>query len=86
MLVKDAAPEVTKDKMEPAKRAKVLADIDKVIIDKDKLTIIDYKTGEEKKEDVIQIKGYKSVFQDLNYKYVEAKLVYLNDEIKIIEL
>ncbi|MDG1136525.1 MAG: UvrD-helicase domain-containing protein [Bacteroidales bacterium] len=59
---------------------------DKVIIDKDKLTIIDYKTGEKKKEDVIQIKGYKSVFQDLNYKYVEAKLVYLNDEIKIIEL
>jgi hypothetical protein len=29
MLVKDAAPEVTKDKMEPAKRAKVLADIDR---------------------------------------------------------
>ena len=29
MLVKDAAPEVTKDKMEPAKRSQVLADIDR---------------------------------------------------------
>ena len=29
MLVKDAAPEVTKDKMEPAKRAKVLSEIDR---------------------------------------------------------
>ena len=29
MLVKDAAPEVTKDKMEPTKRAKVLSEIDR---------------------------------------------------------
>ena len=29
MLVKDAAPEVTRDKMEPAKRAKVLSEIDR---------------------------------------------------------
>ena len=29
VLVKDAAPEVTKDKMEPAKRAKVLSEIDR---------------------------------------------------------
>ncbi|MBT7035870.1 MAG: UvrD-helicase domain-containing protein, partial [Lentimicrobiaceae bacterium] len=54
---------------------------DKVVIDKDKLTIIDYKTGEEKNEDILQIKGYKKVFQNLNYKDIEAKLVYLNDEI-----
>jgi len=59
---------------------------DKVVIDKDKLTIIDYKTGEEKNEDILQIKGYKKVFQNLNYKDIEAKLVYLNDEIKIIQV
>lgn len=59
---------------------------DKVVIDKVKLTIIDYKTGEEKNEDILQIKGYKKVFQNLNYKDIEAKLVYLNDEIKIIQV
>ena len=32
MLVKDAAPEVTKGKMEPAKRAKVLSEIDRAPI------------------------------------------------------
>ena len=54
MLVKDAAPEVTKDKMEPAKRAKVLSEIDrapelkfsKSNLTKEQLNLVKQQQGE----------------------------------------
>ncbi len=59
---------------------------DKVIIDNDKLTIIDYKTGIEKKEDYLQLAEYSKAFVKLGYKNVNTILVYIGNKIKVIRI
>ncbi|NQU34031.1 MAG: UvrD-helicase domain-containing protein [Bacteroidetes bacterium] len=57
---------------------------DRVVIDNELLTIIDYKTGEEKKQDYNQIKNYRDAFSKLGYKHIETKLVYIGDVIRVV--
>lgn len=59
---------------------------DKVVNIGNDIIIIDYKTGEEKELDHIQMKQYIRAFIDLGYSYVTAKLVYLEDPIRIIDI
>jgi len=59
---------------------------DKVVINNGVLTIIDYKTGEENKDDLEQLVGYRNAFIELGYNNVEAKLVYIGDSIKVVDV
>ncbi len=56
---------------------------DKVILDNDKYIVIDYKTGEEKREHQKQVKNYMEKIKEVTGKNVTGKIVYIGDEIKI---
>ena len=58
---------------------------DRVVIDKQLLTIIDYKTGDEKKEDYEQLKKYREAFSLLGYNTIETKIVYIGDMIRVVD-
>jgi len=45
---------------------------------------LDYKTGTPKIEDEEQIESYRNALIQLGFKQVKSKLVYINNEIKII--
>lgn len=57
---------------------------DRVVIHNNLITIIDYKTGEEKKQDYDQLKKYLEAFSGLGYKSIETKLVYIGDVIRVV--
>jgi len=59
---------------------------DRVVIGGDQITIIDYKTGEEKEKDHQQVRDYKSSFLALGYQNISCKLVYLKDTIRIVDV
>jgi len=59
---------------------------DRVVVDDQLLTIIDYKTGEEKEQDYKQLREYKDAFVNLGYSFVEAKLVYIGDVVRIADV
>ena len=59
---------------------------DRVVISKQLLTIIDYKTGDEKMADHEQISSYYNAFLELGYSKIEAKIVYIGDVIKVIDV
>ena len=46
--------------------------------------IIDYKTGEPKEADGLQVDKYVQIYLELGYLHVEKLLVYINDEIFVI--
>ncbi len=56
---------------------------DKVIVEDDLLTIVDYKTGESKQADRDQMNKYANSLEELGYKSVKALLVYIDGEISI---
>ncbi len=58
---------------------------DRVVINKQLLTIIDYKTGDKKKEDYDQLKKYKEAFSLLGYNTIETKIVYIGDLIRVVD-
>ena len=59
---------------------------DRVIISNNIVTIIDYKTGEEKNQHHNQIKKYKDAFSKLGFEKINLKLVYIGDLIRIVEV
>lgn len=59
---------------------------DRVVIDGDQVTIIDYKTGEEKEDDHKQLIDYRNTFLAMDYSNIESKLVYLTDAIRIVNV
>ncbi len=59
---------------------------DRVVINGEILTIIDYKTGDHKQEDIKQLKTYRDAFSQLGYSKIESKLVYIGDMISIIDV
>ncbi len=59
---------------------------DRVVVHDDQVTIIDYKTGDEKERDIDQVEGYKLAFNKMGYKNINVKLVYLSDQIKIVNI
>ena len=58
---------------------------DRVVVNNKLLTIIDYKTGEEKKQDYDQLKKYYEAFSGLGYNSIETKLVYIGDIIRVVD-
>lgn len=69
--IKTEAPILTKNG--PSKRP------DRIMIDKDKAIILDYKTGGHNQKDVEQMIEYQNLLLDMGYKDVEAYLLYIKD-------
>ena len=59
---------------------------DRVVMDGDKLIIIDYKTGSKEKQHIAQINNYAEVFADLGFEYIQSFLVYLGNEIIVEQI
>lgn len=55
-------------------------------IDKNTLSVIDYKTGSVKLEDKNQIKSYASLITDMGFEVKELLLVYIKDEIEVVSV
>jgi RecB family exonuclease len=51
---------------------------DRVVLQGDKVSIIDYKTGQKRKSHLNQIKHYGELYHMMGYTEVEMLLVYLN--------
>ena len=49
-------------------------------------TILDYKTGQPKIEDKIQLESYVDALNQLGFQKVKSKLVYIDREIEIITI
>lgn len=58
---------------------------DRVVIDNQQLTIMDYKTGEEKTRDHDQLRKYQEAFSALGHKTIETKIVYIGDVVKVVD-
>jgi len=59
---------------------------DRVIINNETLTIIDYKTGEEKGEDFNQLSSYKEAFLKIGYSSIETMLIYIGDVVRVVNV
>jgi len=59
---------------------------DRVVKTDDHLAVIDYKTGEIDPKHEKQIVDYRNAFQSMGYTRVEALLVYLRDEVTVVEV
>ena len=59
---------------------------DRVVLDGEQITIIDYKTGEEKDKDHQQVKNYRNAFIELGYSNISMKLVYLSDVVRVVDV
>ena len=59
---------------------------DRVVVKNREVTIIDYKTGEKDKEHLQQVETYKQAFLQLGFIKVKGLLVYLGDEIEVVEV
>lgn len=53
---------------------------DRIMIDNQRIIILDFKTGKIRKQDQQQILGYASLLQEMGYQEIEAWLLYLSDE------
>ena len=60
---------------------------DKILFhNKNEISILDYKTGIKKQQDVKQVKNYISAIKKGGYKLKQAFLVYTRDELEIVQL
>ncbi len=59
---------------------------DRVVLLHDNLVIIDYKTGEKEEKHIKQINQYAKLLSEMGYDKISKKLVYINDEIEVIEI
>ncbi len=59
---------------------------DRVVKTPDHLAVIDYKTGEIDPKHEKQIIRYRNAIQSMGYARVKAMLVYLRDEVTVVEL
>jgi len=50
------------------------------------VTIIDYKTGKPSKSHHQQLLNYEKVLESMNFKVLKKLLIYINDEIRIVEI
>lgn len=57
-----------------------------VFTDKNKVTIIDYKTGNQSKEHHQQLLKYERVLKSMNFKVDKKILIYINDKIDVVEV
>jgi len=59
---------------------------DRVVVTDGQLTIIDYKTGEKEDAHMRQMNRYAEFFENLGYKNVNKKLVYLNVGVEVVDV
>ncbi len=59
---------------------------DRVAINDNTLTIIDYKTGKKTPSHQRQIREYGNAFEQLGYKNIRLKLAYLGEEVEVDEI
>ncbi len=59
---------------------------DRVVFDNDQLVIIDYKTGDKESKHQNQINQYAAAFEKLGYRQILKKLVYLNEQIEVVNV
>ena len=59
---------------------------DRIVVFKDKTTIIDYKTGKPDKKYHNQVNNYAQILEELSFKIDKKILVYINDEIIVEEV
>ena len=53
---------------------------DRVVLhSKNKVSIIDYKTGEKRKSDIVQMDNYEKILLNMGYQNIEKYLVYLTE-------
>ena len=57
--------------------------LDRIVITKTICVVIDYKTGDSKKEDKIQIINYSKFLESILNLPIEAFLVYIKDDIEV---
>ena len=60
--------------------------LDRIVEMKDKsINIIDYKTGTEKEDDILQVENYKNILKEIEDKNITAYLIYidLNKVVKV---
>ncbi len=58
---------------------------DRLVIEQQKVTIIDYKTGKPSKNHQLQIDHYALVLQKMNFEVLDKILVYIDEEITVIK-
>lgn len=58
---------------------------DRIIIDKNKAVILDYKTGAEDQKHKEQLNKYQKALEDMSFEVVKKILVYINNDIQIKE-
>ncbi len=67
------------NEMEVIDKEGIIHRIDRVVIDKDSVTVIEYKTGSQQQEHLSQIKLYMNLISDIfKDKRVEGYLYYLD--------
>ncbi len=59
---------------------------DRVVVIGDELCVIDYKTGAKSESHKKQINAYADAFGKLGYSRVSSKLVYLNNEVEVVDV
>jgi len=59
---------------------------DRVVFEENKITIIDYKTGEEHAEHQEQINRYKETIQEIDNRKIDTLLIYINEKNKEISI
>ena len=48
--------------------------------------ILDYKTGEHLHKNKLQLENYQKVIEFMGYKVVKKALVYIGEEVKVVDL
>lgn len=56
---------------------------DRLVIDENQCTIIDYKTGNKKEKDEIQVRNYAENLKKLGYEISNIFIVYIHEEISV---
>ncbi len=59
---------------------------DRLVFEDKKVTILDYKTGKKEKKHEIQINKYATILGNMNFDVVGKLLVYIGDEVEVLEV
>ena len=59
---------------------------DRVVFKDSETIILDYKTGQQQKKHISQIKQYASILKDMGYQNVKTVLVYVGEENEVVEV
>ena len=59
---------------------------DRLIFEKDKVIVIDFKTGQPKESHHIQIRNYQKILEDMGYAHTEGVLLYLSQKNPVVKV